>query len=76
MTRVDQLVLDVLQSRAAWQKGTAHIGINEVGELLARRHPGEPRPTSAEIVQAVQQLRGWRLLQWARTNGREIFFIT
>ena len=75
MTRVDQLVLDVLRSRAAWQKGKAHIPMNEVAELLALRHPGEPRPTSGDIVQAVQRLRNRRALTWAAINTGQIYFI-
>lgn len=76
MTRTDEHILDVLQGRASWQKGKAHIDIDEVVELLARRFPDVPKPTAADVVAGIQRLRDRRAITWAAVDGGRIFFIT
>jgi hypothetical protein len=75
MTKSDQHILDILRARSAWQRGTPHIGVNEVVELILRRYPEQPRPTPGDVIAAVQRLRARRLLRWTKMTGTRIHFI-
>jgi hypothetical protein len=57
-------ILDVLRSRASWQRGRIFMQKRELQSLLANRF-GDPRPRAREIQLAIRRLTRSRLLSWA-----------
>jgi hypothetical protein len=72
---LDQRVLNVLKSRATWQKGKVRMSMNELQDLLASRFPQDGRPRKAEIQAAVRRLVRMRLVSWALTTNDGICYV-
>ena len=72
---LDARILNVLKSRAAWQKGKVYMGMSELQNLVSCRFPQDGRPARRDIRAAIRRLTRIRCLSWAITTNEGIVYL-
>jgi len=72
MDTIDGRILDVLRSRASWNRGNCSMSVPELADILTSRFPKDDRPTREQVRSTVRRLARSYKLRWARIDERDV----
>ena len=73
MEQIDNILLDIIKSRARWNK-KIHMRISEIQALASSRFPGF-NPPGDGIVRSVDRLMRRRQLRWCKVKDDDIWVL-
>ena len=73
MLEIDEVVFDIVRSRARWNK-QLHLRVTEIQRLASARFPG-CGATGERIVRAIDRLHRRGQLRWARVRDDDVYVL-